>query len=444
MSAPAKRMGNIAKPNLRRFSAIFLAVALAATGTVVAFAYTRQKQAARERLEAAQAGDLEHRVAQADASEWRAIALRGSREAIAGMGAARAQLVVAVRESKGLTPEGTLRRRAASYETALDREADLLQQGRFGLARRVDESRVDPAHRALHAVADKIARDQRDRADDSGRTADHLTWIAAAFAVLTLLLLIGQLIAQRQLLARERGYLEELRGLDRLKDEFIAAVSHELRTPLTSIRGYLELVLGGEGGELTETQREFLRVVDRNSDRLLRLVGDLLDVAQIESGRLRLNLVSGDLRQFVAEAIEAAQPAAADKAIELALDVDGDAPVRVDRTRLAQVIDNLVSNAVKFTEPGGRVDVRVFRPNGVAVVEVADTGMGIPAQDQPHLFRRFYRAPGASDNAIPGTGLGLWISKAIVEAHGGTIGFDSEAGTGTTFRIKLPTTQEQT
>jgi PAS domain S-box-containing protein len=231
---------------------------------------------------------------------------------------------------------------------------------------------------------------------------------------------------------------ERLRELDRLKDEFVALVSHELRTPLTSIRGYLELVLEEEAGALTDEQRQFLGVVERNAHRLLALVGDLLFLAQVEAGKLSLEIGAVDLSATAAESVETARPLAEEKDITLTLATGPLALIAGDRARLAQLLDNLISNGVKFTPPGGRIDVRVRGVRGKAVIEVRDTGMGIPAPEQEHLFERFYRTSKATEQAIPGTGLGLAISKAIVEAHGGQIAVASDEGAGSTFRISLP------
>jgi PAS domain S-box-containing protein len=236
---------------------------------------------------------------------------------------------------------------------------------------------------------------------------------------------------------------ERLRELDRLKDEFVALVSHELRTPLTSIRGYLELVLEEEAGTLTDEQRQFLGVVERNAHRLLALVGDLLFLAQVEAGKLSLEIGAVDLSSIAAESVETARPLAEEKDITLTLATGPLALIAGDRARLAQLLDNLISNGVKFTPPGGRVDVRVRGLRGQAVIEIRDTGMGIPAAEQEHLFERFYRTSQANEQAIPGTGLGLAISKAIVEAHGGQIVVASGEGEGSTFRISLPIRQAQ-
>jgi PAS domain S-box-containing protein len=231
---------------------------------------------------------------------------------------------------------------------------------------------------------------------------------------------------------------ERLLELDKLKDEFVALVSHELRTPLTSIRGYLELVLDGEAGSVTDEQRQFLGIVERNANRLLDLVSDLLFLAQIEAGKLSLEVGSVDLAAVAAESVETARPLAEEKAITLTL---ATSPVPVftgDRARLAQLLDNLVSNAVKFTPEGGRVDVRASSSRDKAILEVRDTGMGIPAEEQEHVFERFFRTTRATEQAIQGTGLGLAICKAIVHAHGGQITLASSDGEGATFRVAIP------
>jgi PAS domain S-box-containing protein len=245
--------------------------------------------------------------------------------------------------------------------------------------------------------------------------------------------------ADRERFTRElEAQNERLLELDRLKDEFVALVSHELRTPLTSIRGYLELVLDGEAGALTDDQRQFLGVVERNAHRLLGLVGDLLFLAQVEAGKLALEVGAVDVAAVAAESVETARPLAEEKSITLTLATSPVPLLAGDRARLAQLLDNLVSNAIKFTPEGGRVDVRASSSRGNAIVEVRDTGMGIPAEEQEHVFERFFRASRATEQAIPGTGLGLAISKAIAQAHGGRITLASSEGEGTTFRIAVP------
>jgi signal transduction histidine kinase len=230
---------------------------------------------------------------------------------------------------------------------------------------------------------------------------------------------------------------EQLRQLDHVKDEFVALVSHELRTPLTSIIGYLEMVVEEGGDPLTDAQRQFLGTVSRNVERLATLVNELLFLVQVDAGRLELKLARADVNELLAEATEAARPAASAKRIELSLDADRLAPAVIDRGRIAQLIDNLVSNAVKFTPEGGRVEVKAAQDGGAIALSVSDTGIGIPADELPRLFSRFFRASSATANAIPGTGLGLAISQAIAEAHDSTITVQSTLAEGTTFRLRL-------
>jgi signal transduction histidine kinase len=241
----------------------------------------------------------------------------------------------------------------------------------------------------------------------------------------------------QQLLA---GQNERLLELDELKDEFISLVSHELRTPLTSIRGYLELML--DGG-LDDEQRSYLGIIDRNSNRLLGLVSDLLLLTQIEAGELAFDSGPVNLEEIVHECIETSSPAAEAGDIQLVTSTDSVPLVRGHRVRLVQVLDNLISNALKFTPSGGRVDVRLSAEDGSAVIEVQDTGLGISDNEQQQLFERFFRSSQAMKNQIPGSGLGLTISKAIVERHGGQIELESSEGVGTTVRVRLPLPSEK-
>ena len=240
------------------------------------------------------------------------------------------------------------------------------------------------------------------------------------------------LSAHRQLTRQN----DQLREADRLKDEFVALISHDLRTPLTSIMGYLELIVDDEN--LTEEQRGFLSVADRNADRLLRLVNDLLFVARFEAGQLELHSSELDLAEVVRQSVAEAGSRAAAGGIELSYQANGAVEVLADKGRMFQLVENLVSNAIKFTPSGGDVRVSVTPVNGVARLEVADTGIGIAPDEQPRLFERFFRASTASEHQIPGTGLGLYITRAIVEAHGGSIAVRSDPGEGTSFSVELP------
>ena len=231
---------------------------------------------------------------------------------------------------------------------------------------------------------------------------------------------------------------EALRELDRMKDDFVASVSHELRTPLASITGYLELLVEDDVGGLSDEQRNYLAVIDRNSERLLKLVGDLLFVARLSGAAVELEKTPIDLTSLVRQSLEAARPVAEARDLRLELESGGTAVVEADPCRITQVIDNLLSNALKFTPPGGRVAVRVHSDGDGVRVQVADTGMGVSEADQEHLFERFFRTSDAIGRAIQGTGLGLSIVGALVEAHEGTITIESEVGVGTTFTVVLP------
>jgi PAS domain S-box-containing protein len=247
-----------------------------------------------------------------------------------------------------------------------------------------------------------------------------------------------ELLEQRaQAFERERAQNDRLRSLDRLKDEFVALVSHELRTPLTSIRGYLELVLD-DADQLATEHQEFLQIVDRNVDRLLNLVSDLLLVAQADAGKLAFDWAEVDLGSLAVHCVEAAQPAAERAGVAVVIASETGRPIVADSSRIGQLLDNLISNAIKFTPDGGRVDVSVDSSEDVAVIEVRDNGYGIGPKDQEQLFERFFRTQSATEKAIAGTGLGLSIVKAIVDAHGGTISVESAEGVGTTFRVELP------
>jgi PAS domain S-box-containing protein len=249
--------------------------------------------------------------------------------------------------------------------------------------------------------------------------------------------------------------MTEARATERMKDQFVSLISHELRTPLTSILGYLELVLEDEEQPLTDEQRSYLTTVERNADRLLRLVGDLLFTAQVDAGRFTLKPEDVDLATVLRAAEESVRVTAAAAGVDVVVDVP-DAPLVVpgDAVRLGQACDNLVSNAVKFTPGGGRVTLSLrtawqtpdgvvtadLRPDAVPVAQLAvsDTGVGIPSTEQGKLFTRFFRASTAQKNAVPGVGLGLAITKAITTAHGGTLDLVSAEGAGTTFTLTLP------
>lgn len=289
--------------------------------------------------------------------------------------------------------------------------------------------------------------------EKSRHHATHVYVIASVTALIGMLVLLrlaGLVRAVERARRSERGARREaeqaqklltyqnkqLVEIDTLKDEFVSSVSHELRTPLTSITGYVELLLEDEP---SEEKRGYLTIVDRNAQRLLGLVSDLLFTARLQDGRLELDRAEVGLTELVRHAVDSARPRAEGSAIELVVETEEVGRVLGEEARLAQLLDNLVSNAVKFTPQGGRVTVRLSAADGLARIEVSDTGIGIPDEERERLFERFFRSQTALERQIQGTGLGLYISKAIVEAHGGRIGVHSTEGQGTTFMVELPT-----
>ena len=255
-------------------------------------------------------------------------------------------------------------------------------------------------------------------------------------------LLIWRLADQRTHLATSNRRLAEsnaeLRKLDRLKDEFVALVSHELRTPLTSIIGYISALQRGRAGVVPAEQRALLDVADRNAKRLLAMIGDLLMTAKADAGRLEIELETLELGALGALAVESARPHADQRAVGLELIAATTMPVVADRARLSQVLDNLISNAIKFTPAGGSVQVVLRVDQGRALIQVRDDGIGIPSAEQAQLFQRFFRASTATSREIPGSGLGLSIVRTIVNLHDGTIECQSAEGAGTTFLVSLP------
>jgi two-component system phosphate regulon sensor histidine kinase PhoR len=228
----------------------------------------------------------------------------------------------------------------------------------------------------------------------------------------------------------------ELRRLERARRELTANVSHELRTPLTSIKGFAETLLAGAMRD-ERTCRHFLEIIDQEANRLVKLVDDLLDLSRLESKRLSLELGQVRVGDVVADTVTKMRQLAGDRALELR-PAGNDVTVLADRDRLAQVLTNLLDNAIKFTSDGGHIAVGWRTLNGEVEVTVADDGPGISPTDIPHIFERFYKTDRARAAAAGGTGLGLAITKHIVEAHGGRIRVASAPGEGTTFAFTLP------
>jgi signal transduction histidine kinase len=236
--------------------------------------------------------------------------------------------------------------------------------------------------------------------------------------------------------ARQAGDIaDRVRQLDRMKDSFLAGVSHELRTPLASIRGYLE-ILQADGFD-PETLQRFLAVMQRNSDRLLRLIDDLLTVARLHEGEVALDLVEVDLAELAQQVCTSCRPLAEHRDVALHDLMDRPVLARGDVRRLGQALNHLIVNAIKFTAPGGKIIVRGTDGTEPELV-IVDTGVGIPPAELPHVFDRFFRSTAADRMAAPGPGLGLSIVNLIIDAHHGSIHLDSAPGVGTTVRLTLP------
>ena len=228
-----------------------------------------------------------------------------------------------------------------------------------------------------------------------------------------------------------------------MKDEFVSVVSHELRTPVTSIKGFLELVME-ESDQFTDEQRGFLEAVERNTVRLQRLVDDLLDISRLEAGRLAVNRTSFDLREAIDRMVAEMRVDIETKEMDVSMTgVAMATPVWADRDRIVQVLANLLSNAIKYSPPQTAIEIGITVPasGGAYVqVDVRDQGPGISPDDIKNLFQKFYRADSSSTRSTTGAGLGLAISRALVELHGGKIWVESEVGKGSTFSFTLPTT----
>jgi PAS domain S-box-containing protein len=246
-----------------------------------------------------------------------------------------------------------------------------------------------------------------------------------------------------QLLCAFMHDVSERRAVDRLKSEFVSTVSHELRTPLTAVFGALRLLANGVGGTLPAQGRQLLEMSTRSCERLIRLINDVLDVERIESGRLELRPERLNLQAVVERAMHDTQAYADNLGVRVQLDTRAEAWVEADADRIIQVVVNLLSNAAKFSPRGDEVRIALDVHQGRARVAVQDHGPGIPAEFRSRIFDRFAQADSSDRREKGGTGLGLNICRSIVQAHGGTIGFESEPGVRTEFYFELPLAREQ-
>jgi PAS domain S-box-containing protein len=242
---------------------------------------------------------------------------------------------------------------------------------------------------------------------------------------------------RQQMLEAEREQNARLRKVDDARNQVLAIVAHELRTPLTSIVSFCEL-LRGEAGGLTSEGVRFLDIIERNADRLHRLIGDLLMLDRVEVGALPLDLEEVSIPDLTAEAVRSASPGAARQGITIVVSTGEGPPMQADAKRLTQVLDNLIANAIKFSHRNGLVRVTASCEGRAWRIDVADSGIGIPPAEADQLFNRFVRASNARTAGLPGIGLGLSIVKVLTEMHGGRVEVHSVLGLGSTFSVYLP------
>jgi signal transduction histidine kinase len=235
--------------------------------------------------------------------------------------------------------------------------------------------------------------------------------------------------------------------VDRLKSEFVSTVSHELRTPMTSVKGYADLLLMGVAGQLSSTQEGYLRVIKSNADRLGYLVDDLLDISRIETGKVELQLQAIDLADIITGMLDEQIPVklrSRNKQLDVRADIPGDLPAVVgDPEKVAQILANLLDNAISYTPGSGEICVSCRLDQGVVWISVRDSGIGMSKEQLSSIFDRFYRAEHELVQGVAGTGLGLSIVQSLVELHGGEIRVESRLGEGSTFMFSLPIAANQ-
>jgi K+-sensing histidine kinase KdpD len=245
--------------------------------------------------------------------------------------------------------------------------------------------------------------------------------------------------SQSEVAVRNSQLFENTKSLDRLKSEFVAVVSHEIRTPLTSVKGAIELLSDDRYFRNDEQQAKLLSIAHANTERLLTLIGDILDFSKLDSGSLPMHFERQRIETVVTQAAQNLRTLIEERSIELEVATASDLPdLMIDPNRITQVVTNLLSNAIKFSPAGGRIDVTVEEVDGCVRVAVRDTGEGIASENLPKLFQKFTQIDSTSTRRAGGTGLGLVICKGIVEQHGGQVGVLSAPGEGSTFFFTLP------
>ncbi|MGE6764002.1 GAF domain-containing sensor histidine kinase [Corallococcus interemptor] len=328
--------------------------------------------------------------------------------------------------------DGTFLRLSHAWSRTLGfSDAELYSRSLVDLA--LEEDRAATAMHLARAKAGVPVLQFEHRARCHDGSWRWLQWNAVPDPEEGLLYAVARDVTQARLLEEERQRVE------RMKNEFISTVSHELRTPLTSIRGSLGLLSGGVIGPLDPEVARMVGIAHKNSERLLRLINDILDLEKMESGRLDLRLASTEVAPLLALALQAHQGYADEYGVRLEAVVDlPHARARVDEDRFIQVLANLLSNAIKFSPQGERVTLSLTREDGALRVGVQDHGPGIPESFQARVFQKFAQADASDTRKLPGTGLGLSIAHGLVARMGGTLRFTTAPGQGTRFSFDLP------
>lgn len=247
----------------------------------------------------------------------------------------------------------------------------------------------------------------------------------------------------RLLLGSNVELLKASRSASEAKSQFISVVSHELRTPLTSINGSIKLLLGGGAGKLDDAARDLLTIANRNAVQLGRIIDDLLDIEKLEQGGASLNLERLDLSSLAEHVVTTVEPLARQREVRLSSSIEKGVLLTGDSSRLSRVLTNLLSNAIKFTEAGGKVTLALHSVDDRIVIDVSDTGIGIPPEHLDRVFDRFHQVDGTDRRKLGGAGLGLSIARTIVDMHGGTIEVQSVLGKGSVFCVELPVKVEK-
>lgn len=233
---------------------------------------------------------------------------------------------------------------------------------------------------------------------------------------------------------------ERLVIINQMKNEFISITSHQLRSPLTSVKWVLELFQKDELGKITPEQAEYLRVLNENNERMIHLVNNLLNISRIETKSLKIENRPVEIRKLIDDTIENTKIEILAKNIQLKIKISSSTPksIKTDKGKLGIVLQNLIDNAIKYSHKNGEIDIRVTRLTNKIRIEIRDHGVGIPEREQDYIFQKFFRAANATQYQITGTGLGLYLSKSIINILGGKIDFKSKEGIGSTFWVELP------